>query len=279
MLAKDLILTTITLPRHLFLPRHLPTHTQRFWNTISRYRPPVNDSIPLRERCKIFAHHAHSLTHAARNHHNQLINARRKAPNRRNEENDVDLPECSAYAPPGARNKNEEKGRQKQTLWKWLRTRGKDSTSAKQAPAKKCDPPPKVVEVYSRKQQAYGALKRKRKGKSMAVTSAPATAAHLSSSAQAGTSSQGGSAQAGASLKLVSAQAGPSLQDMSGHGAQYVQVTGGPSPYISPSQFATTYPTTPITTQIHARVSRAPATVSSTRYVSPVDTLMNEHVD
>ncbi|KAG0695946.1 quinon protein alcohol dehydrogenase-like superfamily [Suillus ampliporus] len=243
--------------------------TRHFWKTISRHRPPANESIPLRERRMFFARRAHSkspLQHAT-----TTPNEPTPEGNGRAGEEDIDLPDvssisalgpyqpnmmgcqCSANAPLGARSREKEKGKQREetlaggqtlpseldrketrTLLKPLHVRGKDSDSAEQAPAKKCDPPPKVVEIRG----SQG----KRKAKSLAVTSAPATAAHPINSVQTGPCSQGGSAQAGASLQPVSVQACTS-HGTSGHGAQRVQVTGGPSPHVSQSQLVPTYHT------------------------------------
>ncbi|KAG0698298.1 WD40-repeat-containing domain protein [Suillus ampliporus] len=241
----------------------LPSTARRFWNVISRHRPPADESV-LQEHPKrgLFTRRAHSntlLQPASSKLAQPTSEVKVKAGDKEEEsEKDVDLPDCPANAPFGAHTMNNGKVEQREDppapttklngeecLNRWqrlMRAREKDTISAKMAPATKR---PEVVEVYAvRGFQGYVALTRKKKTKSMATTSiAPLAALHASASSQAGASSQGGSAQASASSQSVSGQPGPSPQLIVGHGAQNMQAVGGPSSYVSPSHFVTTYPT------------------------------------
>ncbi|KAG2123814.1 WD40-repeat-containing domain protein [Suillus clintonianus] len=228
---------------------------QRFWNTISRRRPPTSKAVPQeRPKRHFFTRRAHSNSPLEPT----TINPKQPTPNGKvragedNKEGDKDNDPCSANDPLEAR-KDKCKERDeppsdsqnpplddspklnntnKRKLWKRLtRARGMDPTDTKIAPAAKR---PEVVEVYAvRGFQGYVAMKRVRKTELPTVTcSAPLPATHPSASSQPGLS-----------LQVVSVQAGPSSQAMVGNSAQTLRAVGGSSSHASPSHFVTNYHT------------------------------------
>ncbi|KAG0693236.1 hypothetical protein DFH29DRAFT_1073343 [Suillus ampliporus] len=242
---------------------------RRFWNVISRNRPPAHESIPqARPKRSFFGRRArsNSLPEPATITPNQLTPEAKIRAGKEDVEGEMD-DGCSANAQPGARQRCKGKEREgslldtqslphndhvhpagldseeNRNLWKQLiRARGKDPTSAEMAPAMKR---PEVVEVYAvRGLQGYVALTPKWKKRSSTVTySVPLAAAHASGSSPAGPSLQGSPGQSGTSLQAASGQGGSSSPAIVGHVTRPLRITEGPSSHASPSHFVTSYHT------------------------------------
>ncbi|KAG1718617.1 WD40-repeat-containing domain protein [Suillus paluster] len=246
---------------HLFSARH-------FRNIISRHRPPANESTP--EQCNKHSFFARRLHQNPPVHPtpNQPISGGKARAGEDPEESD----QCSANAVLDASKANKDEYDEPTTdghtpppddptspaeldsednriIWKWLTLgRGKNQTSATMAPTRRYEHSPEVVDIYAaRGFQRYVAMKRVRKTKASAATSGATAAEHVSTSLQAGPSSQvvfatathaSSSSQAGPSSQVVSVQAVSSSQGIAVHGAQHSQGTAGSS-HASPSRFVT----------------------------------------
>ncbi|KAG2121088.1 WD40-repeat-containing domain protein [Suillus clintonianus] len=234
-------------------PPHLPS-IRRFWNVISRHRPLADEPVP-RERHKrgFFGRRARSKSPLgpATVIHNQLPPDGKVQVGDEGEEDAKDDPELDASKdiqqeesfadaqspPPAVTTSHSKLDSDDHNLWKRLmRTRRKDPTSTKIAPALKR---PEVVDVYAvRGFQRYVAQTPKPKTKSsVAMHSAPLTASHARGSLPGGPSSHVSPVQLGMSLQTTSRQGRPSPVIV-GHRTHYSQAVGG---HASPSHFVTTY--------------------------------------
>ncbi|KAJ8582720.1 WD40 repeat-like protein [Rhizopogon salebrosus TDB-379] len=257
---------------HASIPLSLcdPSHKRRVWNVSfipSLFRPPANESIPLKARLKryFFPHHASNSPLQAPANSEPGPQGKGKGKEKvgaeeGDEEHNVDAesPDCSHIM---CAEQNNDKGKrqeepfvdeetpshdgpvspadfdsnQTRALWKVLiRPRGKATTKAAMNIH---DLSPKVVEVCAARgfqasisfHRRYVTYKHKDKTKSLTLTTGTSTtAAHASGSSQAGTSSHGDPALVHASSQ---AQIGPLSQSIARHGGQFSQASGSLTTY------------------------------------------------
>ncbi|KAG0700609.1 WD40-repeat-containing domain protein [Suillus ampliporus] len=238
---------------------------RRFWNIISRHRPPENESTP-EERTKrsFFTRRVRSSPPPKP----ETATPTQQIPEgkvRAGEEDEAGKKDDD----PGASNMAKDKGKQQEgsladtespppddpgppaeldgeenrNLWKRpMRARRKEPTEDNMAPAIKHS---EAVEVYAvRGFQRFVAMKRVRKTKPSTAMSGtlPAVAAHANGSSQSGiTPSPDGPlpVQPGTPFQVVSGQGGSLSPGTAAHASQSLQIAAGPSSHAFPSHFVT----------------------------------------
>ncbi|OAX30605.1 hypothetical protein K503DRAFT_778110, partial [Rhizopogon vinicolor AM-OR11-026] len=220
---------------------------QNIFSNLSLLRPPVNQSMGLRERLKRPFH-----VHAPANSNQGERTPEGRVGGGEERGRDVDLHPCSANITPCTIQQNDDKSEQREEppagtntpppddtlpraaldsndnrkLWKSIMgVRVKGTASSKKSPANMIyNSSSEVVEVYAaRGFQRFVAYKPKRKNKSPALTtSASTTAGLVSGSSPAGTPSQGGSAEVPTLSHTVTGQPGLSAHAPQSSSSHYV---------------------------------------------------------
>ncbi|KAG1763591.1 hypothetical protein EDD22DRAFT_952200 [Suillus occidentalis] len=248
----------------------------RLLSIFSRRCPPADESVPkVRSKCGFFSRHTRSNSSLELatikfdqpvpegkvgegegenidNHGsgNDLSNNRKDKGKQRDDDPSTDIQSLPSDDPtPPTKLDSADNG----NIWTWLmRSRGNNPTLVGTASIIEH---PKVVKVFpARRFQRLIVMKRECKIKLPEATySIPLAASNTGASSSAGQLSQAldvplvsahvsGSSQPQSS-NMVSVQARPSSHLVFVNGAQYSQVTGGPSTYASPSHFVTNYHT------------------------------------